>query len=114
MCVYIYVVLPLFFSVSCLISSRHDTFFFFVFSVIAFSTKSSGEQGMRLPDEMLMATLNTPTPCDKSVTMAGFLFNSAGGLSPPLHHATPGVGRTPPNLTKKHSIKTQTHTHRTR
>lgn len=79
--------------------------FFSFFSVIAFSTKSSGEQGMRLPDEMLMATLNTPTPCDRSVTMAGFLFNSAGFVPPSPPRDTRGEGGLPQISLKSVALK---------
>lgn len=63
---------------------------------------------MRLPDEMLMATLNTPTPCDKSgVTMAGFLFNSAGFVPPPAWGGLPQISLK--SVALKH-IHAHTHT----
>lgn len=96
------------------VKARH-LFFLFFFSVIAFSTKSSG--GTRDASPRRNAHGNSlihPTPCDKSMTMAGFRFlNSAGFVPRPPTPPTPERGAgAPPNLTKKRSIKTQTrHTH---
>lgn len=107
-----------FFFCQCRASFRQGTtpfFSFFFFSVIAFSTKSSG--GTRDASPRRNAHGNSlihPTPCDKSMTMAGFRFlNSAGFVPRPPTPPTPERGAgAPPNLTKKRSIKTQTrHTH---